>query len=1575
MLAGKSIGQLSDDILSDVYSYEDTNGDHYGAHSNMNTRINDVNQRRQQRKANRNQNPGSVSLPSLNVSQQEVHMTDDASMGTVGGSQRLAHMMHKISATSGALPVGKQGELQAHSHSKSNSSSASSDAKKTNNKMQLESMEDSASIKRGLANVLMIYDELNLIVQDLFYRKDLSTRVQVANEAYLVLFQSMMGEVLSNQRDRFRVDQHELHETKQTVTQLTQDLNGKNATIQEIRERVGILDSITMQQNFQLDTKTRELEKLKADIAAEEHRKLMNPMQYVLANFGPQVNEFKQQFKREFDELLAQKTSELKKKLEKDKSQFTLDRARYHKKQLDDEKSKRTELVQQELNNMIRSGKFLPANNPNANNEEEEEIEYLDIGTQTECDEQGLWDLADGWVLPLSHSEQIRKKWRTAVAFACCPNCRGVGKYVAPYVSTLVQRMISTHKYIHASNHHHHHGHHGANHPANNTASITGHGNSHTNTHVSTPPIGHNANRHTNTPPTNNHSNNHSSHGSNHPTNHANTNTNTSTSGTNTTNTHHIAANSNHPHRIANAEPLSLHLHSHYQPHLRRGACVWTDEMIEFMRHLPKSIVAERAHTSAWMAARILRIFDLKQQTHLLDLLTVHTHLHTQTHTQTQLLQPSTDTHQTLSMAQKRHHVCRQTLADFMMEYFLFTSAGKRHAELSLYRVLHAIGDHHNKHPLLQLFARMLGVLNSHHHPHLHATTHTFNTSTATNTSTASTAANTTGVNAETEPKEVIIMARPTPGRNAHTNALTSARGMQQTDTQSLSSMSSDPGSTSSRANNTSTFMSPDRIAAVMHTHRRNAVTDTHPHGHTHKHGHHHGKQSLLTASDVCLFDSVFLPAYLYLRDCLWAGPYEGIYADKMRDIDVRTHILQRRDHLLAQFNYVHTQHHMNVHSHNNKDKAGRRNTQQQAQTTQQAHTPHTDTHTPPPPGTASTTHTHNNNVWVSGPIAQSLPSHILFTEDLQCYVPLDRVLHVLNAVFVYHNTVQTHTSPPTNTQYGQSAQTPGNPFHPMSMQTPIPTTSMTPPPPDTHNTSTDTSSLHIDTDSIATNTQPGGPNTQPTARAPTTAQSAADTQTPSPNLYAEAFMPMDKHMKSSLMRTLEYDCRYLMPNSGTLNHPEIMHITVLTQTRRLEFVNAHKHLLGNNNKTNTNINASASADTQQTPRTDGKDYGFTDSLPNTQSNTPLKSMTPLPFTRPQTNMSGKYPATPANTQANTTQQQSSSADGTNTHSCAYDARDLTWPQIEAQIAVIKAANKATKEKAEYKKRLFAYADEDYEDDYDAEEEDEMTINTANSANTQQTNTAAANKQSQSEQQQQQAQVYPSVQQINKDYDPIVLFNMDHFLQLCMDELYRRFVHLEDSIVALFHEHCVAVYEAAHATPVSVYAHENTHGLGHAHEVAHTPNTHTAAADAHTTTHPATHPTTHPVTHVTHPNPHAHGHAYANTHRQQHNGAEDGLLSFHEFEGFLYKVDPILTATLDRRTLLHMYKSAHNHQNLYAADHHTAHMHMDRYVNQNVNRREAVGINVQALLMTLRANGYIRVVSGVSILHILMRIV
>jgi hypothetical protein len=52
----------------------------------------------------------------------------------------------------------------------------------------------------------------------------------------------------------------------------------------------------------------------------------------------------------------------------------------------------------------------------------------IDMETQTEVDDFGVFHRQDGWVLPISGTAAVRNRWHRATKFAGCPHCKGIGK-------------------------------------------------------------------------------------------------------------------------------------------------------------------------------------------------------------------------------------------------------------------------------------------------------------------------------------------------------------------------------------------------------------------------------------------------------------------------------------------------------------------------------------------------------------------------------------------------------------------------------------------------------------------------------------------------------------------------------------------------------------------------------------------------------------------------------------------------------------------------------------------------------------------------------------------------------------------------------------------------------------------------------------------------------------------------------------------------------------------------------------------------------------------------------------------
>jgi hypothetical protein len=52
----------------------------------------------------------------------------------------------------------------------------------------------------------------------------------------------------------------------------------------------------------------------------------------------------------------------------------------------------------------------------------------VEMNTQTEYDDFGVWDRQSGWTLPISGTAKARNRWRKTLLYASCPSCKGVGK-------------------------------------------------------------------------------------------------------------------------------------------------------------------------------------------------------------------------------------------------------------------------------------------------------------------------------------------------------------------------------------------------------------------------------------------------------------------------------------------------------------------------------------------------------------------------------------------------------------------------------------------------------------------------------------------------------------------------------------------------------------------------------------------------------------------------------------------------------------------------------------------------------------------------------------------------------------------------------------------------------------------------------------------------------------------------------------------------------------------------------------------------------------------------------------------
>lgn len=119
----------------------------------------------------------------------------------------------------------------------------------------------------------------------------------------------------------------------------------------------------------------------------------------------------------------------MKRDFEAQQAQADLKRAKFHRAELEklrkslSEDMKSSQAVDEPAGLVVDPDSF---KRPSRDNE-----------TQTQVDEQGLWDVSDGWTLPVTKTALVRQKWRQAMKFASCPSCKGMGSFVLNCFSLL----------------------------------------------------------------------------------------------------------------------------------------------------------------------------------------------------------------------------------------------------------------------------------------------------------------------------------------------------------------------------------------------------------------------------------------------------------------------------------------------------------------------------------------------------------------------------------------------------------------------------------------------------------------------------------------------------------------------------------------------------------------------------------------------------------------------------------------------------------------------------------------------------------------------------------------------------------------------------------------------------------------------------------------------------------------------------------------------------------------------------------------------------------------------------------
>lgn len=291
--------------------------------------------------------------------------------------------------------------------------------------LQLKSMNRDESIQSVISEVIAIHKELADDAHAIgVHRKELGLRVDSINKRYLKLFERVMSEILAMQRAKFTAIAEELEHMREAA----EELLDKYLTEQAKRERAEgqILELTEQNKKLQSVIRAKDLEFkiLEGKIAQLEDSE---------GDYMSTLEEMKRLREQEEQDRLA-----LEAKLKGVEASTTERMMEELKIQLQREQGLRLEVEQRkqqalrdELLALQQKYQQLVATTTKFSSSE---------STQTEVDEYGLWDRSDGWLLPLSKTNEIRQRWRASARFASCPSCKGSGTFVVG-VAALLRRM------------------------------------------------------------------------------------------------------------------------------------------------------------------------------------------------------------------------------------------------------------------------------------------------------------------------------------------------------------------------------------------------------------------------------------------------------------------------------------------------------------------------------------------------------------------------------------------------------------------------------------------------------------------------------------------------------------------------------------------------------------------------------------------------------------------------------------------------------------------------------------------------------------------------------------------------------------------------------------------------------------------------------------------------------------------------------------------------------------------------------------------------------------------------------
>ena len=323
---------------------------------------------------------------------------------------RVSDMMHRVTFQSGR-PAGEKADGHALVKDEEDDNvSIAANARE----IQYDGMKDSVQMQQIMREILDLHNEVTGLTKELTFRKDLVGRIDFANTTYVRLFERMLAETLLLQRSKFKSQTKKIQEMKALLAELTikeqagresATRNANSAQRMEIEsatlaKTISQLQDALSQANLRIAmmeeekaTLTRQVQNLKGGMSDKERNDLINAI-------------------RAEEQMRFMKEMQLMKK------------------QWAKEADRREALLRKEIAEMPK-GVSLADLTKAATKTSDFKRPKADADTQTEVDEEGVWDRKDGWTLPIKGTIIARHRWREAYEFAKCPGCHGVGNFIA----------------------------------------------------------------------------------------------------------------------------------------------------------------------------------------------------------------------------------------------------------------------------------------------------------------------------------------------------------------------------------------------------------------------------------------------------------------------------------------------------------------------------------------------------------------------------------------------------------------------------------------------------------------------------------------------------------------------------------------------------------------------------------------------------------------------------------------------------------------------------------------------------------------------------------------------------------------------------------------------------------------------------------------------------------------------------------------------------------------------------------------------------------------------------------------